>query len=295
MVRSTQLLAVLAAFGLLSVACSKDDNPPAARLSSLGETCKSTGDCGGSLVCRGGNCAESTIGIVPNTKVCELVQCTTAEDCCPTPPSVATCQTLATECEAGTTYYCTQYQTQCVCDKAMNTCTAGQCVSTATCTTDAECTRAGLLHCSTGGKCVACTDASPCTTAGNICVANACVPKCLTKADCPAFYDCSTDNNCTFTGCIEDRECKVDLGSAEAFCNTTTKTCSTKCTNDVACFNTTTPTLVSGSTMDYAYQLCTAGTCQNAGCDTDDECKALLVNRITTTKVTYPHATAQCK
>ncbi len=292
MVRTSKLVIILAAFGLFSAACSKDDNTPA-RLSNLGESCQSSGECAGSYVCRTGVCSVSTVGIAANTKVCELQQCTTTSDCCAQPPAI--CATYATACDGGLTAECTYaQQPPCVCDPNV-ACTAGQCVTTTTCTADMDCTTYGLTHCSPGGKCVACLTKSDCAVTTDVCVDNACVASCETKADCQAFYDCDTANkNCVFKGCTEDRECIVSLDNPQGFCNQTTHTCSAKCVNDVSCFNTQTPTLVSGSTIDYTYQLCVSGNCQNAGCDTDDECKALLSNRIQTAKVNYPHATAQC-
>jgi hypothetical protein len=293
MIRSSVLVTLLAALGVLPVACSKDENP-ATRLSNLGEDCQSSADCTGSYVCRGSVCSVSTVGITSNNKVCQLVQCTKAEDCCPPVSSASTCLNYASQCEAGVTSYCTYYQQYCVCDASLNSCTNGLCVSNSTCTIDTECTTSARPHCS-GGSCVACLENSHCLTSGYICSAeHTCVPSCTSNADCGAFYAC-TDSHCVYQGCTADRECKVDLGNAEAFCDTTSKTCSAKCANDSVCFHPNTPTVVSGSTTSYSYQLCLDGTCKNAGCDTDDECKALLETRITTMKSQYPHATAQCK
>lgn len=291
MVLTTKLVTILAAIGFLNVACSNNNNTPAARQSNLGESCQSTSECAGSYVCRGSVCAVSTVGITPNNKVCELVQCTTAQDCCLTPSQF--CPTYAADCEAGVTAECTYYQENCVCDTTLNTCTGGQCVSTATCTVDTDCTRAGLTHC-LAGKCVACAQDSQCPT-GDVCVSNVCVPSCATTADCQAFYDCE-NSSCVFKGCTENRECIVDLDNPQAFCNQAVSphTCSAPCVNDVACFNPQRPTTVGTSGNDYSYQLCIGGNCQNAGCDTDDECKALLEATIATAKTAYPHATAQC-
>jgi hypothetical protein len=305
MVRSTQLLAVLAAFGLLSVACSKDDNVPARRLSDRGQTCQSSGDCSGSLICATGQCSESTVGISPTAKQCVLNQCSAAADCCPA--LTGTCLTDTTLCAQDATLHateCTYVQTYCpACDATRYTCDSGTCHrAPTTCTVNLDCsmvlvadpvTGVYLDMCSTDGKCVQCLTATDCLT-GQACTSGRCVAACLSDNDCQALYSCQ-DSRCTYKGCTEDRECKVVRANAEAYCDANKQCVTSKCASDTECFQPRTPTLIADSGNAYAYQVCISGRCQNAGCDTDDECKALLSTYLTVSaRQLTPKIAAQC-
>ncbi len=282
MICTSKLVTMLAAFGLLSVACSSDDKPAAVRLSDRGQTCQSTADCAGSLICAGGQCTDSTVGISPTSKQCLLNECQAAADCCPA--STATCNDANYTCDSN------------LCHRTATSCTAStDCVTTFA--TDPVTGRTAYF-CSTGGKCVECLQATDCATITQTCSSdNHCVTACSSDSDCQALYSCqASTSQCVYKGCSEDRECKVIKNNAEAYCDSNKQCQTSKCASDTECFHPTTPTPVTGSGNAYAYQVCISGTCQNAGCDTDDECKALLQTYLTATyKQQYPKITAQCQ
>jgi len=294
MVRTSKLVIILAALGLFSVACSKDDAAPA-RLSNLGESCRSSGDCAGAYVCVQSACSVANTGISPTSNQCVFTQCTTAKDCCPAQVvPQATCDLYNTTCQADpTSIDCTYYQTECVCDETKHSCTGGVCGSV--CTADTDCTGT-QSHC-LSGACVQCTTNDQCLQTGYVCSKeNTCVSSCTARADCPAFYDCpNAPSYCQFVGCANDRECEVARGSAQAYCDSN-KVCQVgSCSSDSTCFHpqTSAGAPITAGTNIYAYQVCVSGRCQNAGCGTDDECKAFLATDINASN--NPHATAQCK
>jgi hypothetical protein len=215
---------VISVFGLVvwAVAC--------ARLSQRNESCQRTSDCDGDLVCVGGTCGPVNLGITPGPNVCVAVQCSTADDCCATPP-------------------CTNFA-----------CTAGKCVSTTTCTMNSDCFGTGFNHCFNSAcvECVVSTDCGFKQTCNN----NVCGVSCTNNNECPIFFAC-TASACTEVGCASDRECVLYKNSEFAFCDNSTKppSCSVKCDNDSECGK---------------LELCVSHSCVNAGCSTDEECKAIL-------------------
>jgi hypothetical protein len=300
MVRTSKLVITLAAFGLFSVACSKDDTVPAARLSNLGESCRSSGDCVGAYVCVGTTCSVANTGISPTSNQCVLLQCTTAADCCSPQVSATQCDTYNTACQAATdpttSFDCEEYNALCCPQAAIDklACTNNVCHSI--CAADTDCTALGIArpYCFSQA-CVQCTTNAQCTQTGYVCSKdNTCVPSCTARADCPAFNDCQ-NNYCQYVGCANDRECEVAKGSAQAYCDSN-KVCQVgSCSSDSTCFHpqTSAAAPITTGTNIYAYQVCVSGRCQNAGCGTDDECKAFLANDIATSN--NPHATAACK
>ncbi len=312
MVRTSNLVIILAAFGLFSVACSKDDAAPAARGSDRGQTCQYTGECSGSLICANGQCTESVVGISPTSKKCVLNQCSTAADCCPAPTTL--CTQDATLCAQDATLYateCTYSQgSNCTCDATRYTCDNSTCHrAPTTCTVATDCTSvfaqdpitlADAPFCSTDGKCVECLVATTDCLTGQACVSNRCVTACTADNQCQALYSC-VDSQCKYKGCTEDRECKVVTGNAQAYCDANKDCVATKCAADTECFHPRTPTQIVDSTTNtstnaYAYQVCISGKCTNAGCDTDDECKGLLSTYLTATaRQTTPKVDAKCQ
>ncbi len=281
MVRTSKLVTMLAAFGLLSVACSKDNNT-AVRLSQQGESCRSSGDCAGSLLCISQTCTAGDVSISPQTNQCSLIACTTAADCC-TINTGADCTALNTACQAAadpaTDFNCIDYNDECCPQSAIAllACTNGLCQNK--CTVDTDCpVGGGLTHCS-GGTCVRCLVATDCA-ANQTCTTDThtCVASCQTDGECPALQHCES-NHCVVVGCANDRECVAYTLSPTSTCDLTTHRCSAKCTNDAECLDNG----VVQTGLNYAYQVCINGNCQNAGCQSDDECKDLLKTRISAT------------
>jgi hypothetical protein len=138
-------------------------------------------------------------------------------------------------------------------------CNSGKCSSTASCTADFDC-NFPTPHCS-NGTCVKCAQDSDCGL-NQTCSNNECSAKCTSDDECPIFYGCQ-NNACVKTGCASDRECILYDNSEFASCDKSKQppACTVKCENDSECGK---------------YELCVSGSCVPAGCDTDDECKAIL-------------------
>jgi hypothetical protein len=111
---------------------------------------------------------------------------------------------------------------------------------------------------------------SDCGTNG-VCYGGKCAQGCMTDSQCPIFEACKA-GTCTKVGCLSDRECEVYEQSPLGFCDQTTKppSCSVKCDRDVQC------NLVSSKQI----RICQDGSCKSAGCETDDECKAVLTPQL---------------
>ena len=278
MIRISILVSMSALLGLLGSGCSKDATPP--RLSNQGEACRATSDCAGALLCIGQTCTSGDVAVDPEAKQCSLIACTTAANCCTPQMTTAQCAQYDTDCLAdATSTACTYYQNYCcpasVVD-ALYACNNGLCQSK--CATDTDCLTSGLTHCS-AGSCVRCLQDSDCPT-NNTCAANACVAACTSDGQCPAMQRCQS-NHCEFVGCSNDRECVAYTLSASSHCDATSHRCSTPCTNDAECLKNS----VVQTGLNYAYQVCMNGSCQNAGCQSDDECKDLLHTQITATRM----------
>ncbi len=138
-------------------------------------------------------------------------------------------------------------------------CTNDMCTSTTTCTADYNCMYP-TSHCN-NGTCVRCVQDSDCGP-NQTCTNNQCASSCTSDDQCPIFYACQS-SACVNVGCTSDRECVLYKDSEFAFCDKSKAppTCSVKCDNDSQCGK---------------YELCVSGGCVPAGCETDDECKAML-------------------
>jgi hypothetical protein len=190
----TRGLCFFAIVVITSIACSS-------RNSQRNESCQSTADCAGDLVCIGGRCGPVNLGIQPATNQCVAVQCVTADDCCANPP-------------------------------CMNVnCTMDKCVQSTMCTTDAQCFGAAR-HCN-NGTCVECLMSTDCGFKQTCTPMTTCATSCTADNECPIFYACQS-MSCTKVGCASDRECILYKDSEFAFCDAT-KTCSVKCDNDAQC------------------------------------------------------------
>ena len=281
MVRTSKLVTMLAAFGLLSVACSKDDTV-ARRLSQQNESCQSSGDCAGSLLCVSLRCTAGDVAVNPESKQCSLIACSVSADCCTPVATAEECTTLNTACTAAadptTSTDCLLYNAECCPQTAIDkfACNNGVCQNK--CTTDTDCTTGLLTHCS-GDTCVRCLVDTDCP-ANNTCATDthSCVPSCKTDGQCPALQHC-VSSRCSFVGCANDRECVAYTLDPTTSCNSTTHLCTAKCNSDADCLKNQ----VVQTGLTYAYQVCSNGNCQNAGCQSDDECKDLLKTRISAT------------
>ena len=130
-----------------------------------------------------------------------------------------------------------------------------------TCTADFNCNYP-TPRCNTqNGTCVRCNQDIDCGP-NQACTNNTCSTKCTSDDECPIFYACQS-SACVDVGCASDRECVLYRDSEFAFCDKSKSppACSVKCDNDSQCGK---------------LELCVSGGCVPAGCDTDEECKAIL-------------------
>lgn len=253
----------------LFVACS-------ARVSKREEACERTSDCDDKLVCvalaNGGVCRPVNYNLTPTTKECVAVQCATPADCCTGWMPPQQCGQWNSQCMLYTQnpmmypqymQACTNYQDNCVmCDSSKFACLEDKCVLAQTCMMDTDCTFA-TPRC-VSNQCVQCATNTDCGTKG-VCSGGRCSSGCDTASQCPIFYGC-TAGACVKVGCTNDRECIVFTSSPLGFCDAATKTCSTSCDKDTQCNNG----------VSKAIQICSSGKCVSAGCESDEECKAVL-------------------
>jgi hypothetical protein len=272
----------LLAGGLVSVVngCGSSDNSsPSARLSQKGEACQVTGDCASGLACiplpasGGGSgsyvgvCVTGEFHISVTAKECAVTECSTAEDCCPTPPS--NCSLLAQECAAAdagsSSTYCLQYQAQCTCDTTKRECDSNQRCQVK-CTSDLECSGNSNGNKCAGGQCVQCAVDQDCNAGGTNdrqCINGACQAPCLTDGDCAGFARCQA-GKCLDSGCQTDRECVAATRNVEATCGTDGK-CIVPCTTDLEC----------GNPKAYSFFSCIDHQCTYTGCQSDKDCRLL--------------------
>jgi len=268
--------AALSLLGALFVACSSDKtNQEASRLSARGESCRTSGDCNAGLVCVRSTCSVGTYNLQPTGKQCVLVACHEAKDCCPTPP--ANCMFLQQSCEAGLTFDCQSYQTQCVCDGSKFFCEGGKCTQACVpsdgITTD-TCRFQGPNFTCVGNKCVECTKDADCPMVGSVpraCKDSKCQVKCAKDSDCDPFYRCDTTASaCVYAGCKTNLECISKSGNPLAVC--TNAKCDVPCQSDPECMAV--PFVGVGTVMP-GIQVCVSSHCVDVGCDSDDQCRIL--------------------
>lgn len=245
------------------------DDEPAARVSQKGEACQVTNDCAGGLACApipggaGGVCTVGSFRIEQTARECALIECTSAADCCGTPPS--SCPNLLNLCAAdagsSSTTACQQYDALCKCDTTKTDCEQNKCVNK--CSTDAECTSSSAGRKCAGGKCVQCAGDSECSN-GQQCLSGTCQSPCQTDGDCAGFNRCNA-GKCIESGCQTDRECVASTRNVEATCGTDGK-CIVPCQTDLEC----------GNPKSYSFFSCLQNQCVYTGCQTDKDCRLLL-------------------
>lgn len=255
----------------LFVACS------GARLSKREEACQKTSDCDSTLVCifvsGGGVCRPVDFKIAATNKECLLIECATPADCCASFIPPLQCPNWNQNCmlyQMNPMMYpqyktdCDNYQKFCMCDATKFACVADKCVAATACMTDGDCSGA-TPHCY-GMICTQCAQNSDCGTMG-VCFGGKCAQGCMMDSECPIFNACKM-STCTKVGCASDRECEVYEQSPLGFCDQTTKppSCSVKCDRDVQC----------NTIASKQIRICQDGSCISAGCETDNECKAVL-------------------
>jgi hypothetical protein len=220
---------------------------------------------------------------------CHTRQCDTAADCCATAyhPSTS-CYYAEEQCAlSSTSSYCSELTSStCLCDGSTTppynnySCVQNQCVTLTTCTSDTSCP-SSAPRCDPTGHCVACLTTDDCAATDAQCIANACVtPACKTNADCPAFSACEPGttglNVCVRKGCANDRECMTYEENYLATCNKSVTApelpyCVVQCDTDSQCATSNNPLRKCVVPANSAH-----GTCQDPGCDTDEECKIRL-------------------
>jgi hypothetical protein len=249
-------------------ACGSDSASEEYRFARKGEACQTTNDCSPGLACMpsaaGSDisiCVLGAFAISQSAKECAVVDCSIAEDCCPTPPT--NCDSLAASCEAGIPSACLQFQNSCICNANRFACENTKCVTK--CTDNNDCLSAGSRFCS-GGKCVACSVDTDCASFGTgyKCASGQCKPACKGDGDCPGFERCRAEL-CVEGGCETNRECVASTRNVEATCGTDGK-CIVPCATDLEC----------GNPKGYTFFSCVAGQCLFLGCETDKDCRLLF-------------------
>lgn len=221
-------------------------------------------DCAEGLACApipggsgGGICVTGQFKIAPTAKECQLVECSSASDCCDDTQS-AGCADFEARCVAGDQIACANYQKQCACDTGRVTCQSGKCI--VGCTTDVECVQGGSGKRCAGGNCVQCTIDGDCQ-AGRMCISGSCQTMCTGDGDCSGFDRCN-GGKCLPSGCQTDRECVASTRNVDARCGTDGK-CTVPCETDLECGNPT----------SFSFFSCIDKQCTYVGCDTDKDCR----------------------
>ncbi len=255
----------------------KTDGGPPRPTGGRGESCASHVDCAAGLACVKNVCAPSDLGIDPSGKECVRVQCRAATDCC---GLEGTCPARRRECQAGIEASCKAFQDICACPSTDKwACTDNLCVPASPLRPSCS-GEAGAL-CSTvdsgffldgycnGSQCVECLQASHCLNKaicfGKLCncVQEKCTPVCASDLECPGLQKCQS-NKCVDGPCTTNRECVAFTGNPLSTCDQ--GKCRAPCVADADCSDPTFRTI----------QVCANGYCQDAGCETRDECKILL-------------------
>jgi hypothetical protein len=251
------------AVGLLCVDQTCAEAPagtkPGGRLSGVGESCRATADCATDLACTGAVCARVTIALPTTDKQCHRVECASDESCCESFVPDENCDAYEENCDVDPVF-CNTYRSLCECSLRWED---ELCVATAPgCQGSSECTSQQTPFC-VEGSCRQCERDANCPGDGTQCVAGVCMAGCALDEQCPALHDCQ-EGECVEVGCRSDRECVFQTGDGASTCDQ--GACRTPCARDVDC----------GGGADR-FQVCSQGQCVFIGCESDSECRALLM------------------
>ena len=228
-----------------------------------GESCQSRADCAAGLACINSVCAKADFGIAQSAKTCVAIDCMTAVDCCPK-INVSNCAFYQTQCGDGAVdTYCKLYNDNCKCKEDQYVCTAdNKCLTKYSCGSDGGTTCPSGYVCNAGTECVRCLKDTDCGSGQACTPEHACVTSCQKHADCNYLQDCKM-GICVETGCTTDRECVAKNVNPLSKC--AMGKCQTPCQTDTEC-----------NVGRYSYQACVMGSCQDIGCETNEECRIRL-------------------
>lgn len=229
------------------------------RYSGRGESCAAANDCVEGLACVGGNCRDVSVELARTPKECVRVECAAAADCCESFVPNESCDIYEANCETDP-IFCNTFRNLCECNQD---CVDEVCVASAPgCSSDAECMSQQTPFC-VEERCVQCDQDSSCPGAGSRCVDGACLAPCEVDENCPLLHACE-DGECVEVGCRSDRECVFLDDDPLAVCRD--GECDVPCTQDTDCVED-----------GRRFQVCVEGSCTFVGCESDAECRALLM------------------
>jgi hypothetical protein len=90
-------------------------------------------------------------------------------------------------------------------------------------------------------------------------VSSICQAGCTANEHCGQLQSCDS-GKCVDTGCSSDRQCYFLTGDDRSRC--VSKKCQTPCAAEAECTD--------------PFHICANGVCEFAGCETDEECRAVL-------------------
>lgn len=263
--RHFALIALL--IGMLAALGCEDKTVQPSRSGGIGQSCFSTNDCGGNLVCLFDTCQYENLPLDPSANVC--LECSTDADCTDEGPQI--CDDGVCRLDCATDQDCQDFA------EFGNACesSSGNCFFY-NCNEDPQfpqpCPFDSVCDLSVGdddalGVCFPCLADEDCAE-DEVCSDRLCEPTCSSDQDCPGLFACNTSTQlCEFVGCSTDRECAISSNSYEdqlLVCNEETNLCEYPCERDSDCLY-----FLGGA----AY--CLDGACTDLGCTTDDECRIL--------------------
>lgn len=227
--------------------------------SCVGSCAVSSGECRGNVDCLANKCTEGrcSLDFTPcgSDAECAANTCTGGSCACENPDFVPDHPVCLDE-------ECAQF--------CLWTCEESRCVIPSTCSTSDDCF--GSRPTCIEGACVECAESADCSL-GKICVAGSCETKCQNDGQCGLFEACQV-GECIYVGCRTHRECTLipDVRSVALpvgvdprllRCHTENRVgrCLIPCQTDSQCEQT---------------EVCSGGLCKYIGCETTEECPAIL-------------------
>lgn len=221
-----------------------------------GESCLKSAECRAPLGCFAGVCATEPPELTKTGKVCKLVDCVVADDCCKITASGAQCQAWKDACQQGDQRQCDSYGRSCTCDHWE--CNAGTCESKDPCSTSTD--SCGPTRYCNGTKCVDCLMDAQCPADAR-CVNQKCERTCKSNRDCDYLFECQS-GACVKVGCKTDRECIALEANERAVCHA--GQCTLPCETSEECRSADFP---------LTLMACIGKVCVDAGCESDQECR----------------------